>query len=274
MLLVITSFLTAFLHLCSATSLIIAIPPSAQLPNPNTLSSSTHGTLLSGLTQDPPLRASLTTRSTIEFHNLTIRDLSLGPRSYLLTISAPSHIFASYRVDVIPSGSSDSSAVIEGVWETYPGTAWSEKGAILGGKAAQGGGASGSVNSTPSKRTTSEQVVRVEAKVLTGRDFYEKRPGFNPLGLLMNPMLLLGVAAMGITFGMPYLMDNSMSFKSFLCQSFFPPTLMNSHSYIRIEANALPRITSRSGTQSRIRRAKEKQPAVRHAQCSTGSSWW
>lgn len=106
--------------------------------------------------------------------------------------------------------------MVEGIWETYPGSAWSEKGPILGGKAAQGGGASGSINSVRPKETEIEQVVHIEAKVLAAREFYEKRPGFNPLGLLMNPMLLLGVAAMGITFGMPYLMDNSMPFNSVL----------------------------------------------------------
>lgn len=98
--------------------------------------------------------------------------------------------------------------MIEGVWETYPGSAWSDKGPILGGKAAQGGGASGSVGS---KEQQQEQIVRIDTKVLSRRDFYEQRAGFNPLGLLMNPMVLLGVVAMGITFGMPYLMDNSMS---------------------------------------------------------------
>jgi Protein of unknown function (DUF2012) len=140
----------------------------------------------------------------------------LAPQSYLVTISALSHIFASYRVDLIPGGSSTTGdAVIEGIWETYPGSAWSEKGPILGGKAAQGGGATGIVASSTGKNVRDgdqEQVVRIEAKVLGRRDFYEQRAGFNPLGLLMNPMVLLGVLAMGITFGMPYLMDNSMSF--------------------------------------------------------------
>lgn len=113
-------------------------------------------------------------------------------------------------MDIIPGGSINGDAVIEGVWETYPGAAWSDKGPILGGKAAQGGGASGSigVNSASSTEREKEQVVRIEAKVLARRDFYEQRPGFNPLSLLMNPMVLLGAVALGITFGMPYLMDS------------------------------------------------------------------
>jgi ER membrane protein complex subunit 7 len=215
MLLSLLPLLASIIPLSSATSLIISIPPSIHLPNPNTLPPSTHAVLLSGSSSIPSLSAPLTTRSTLEFQNLTIPSSALAPQSYLVTISALSHIFASYRVDLIPSGSSTGDAAIEGIWETYPGSAWSEKGPILGGKAAQGGGATGIVASSTGKNVRDgdqEQVVRIEAKVLGRRDFYEQRAGFNPLGLLMNPMVLLGVLAMGITFGMPYLMDNSMSF--------------------------------------------------------------
>jgi ER membrane protein complex subunit 7 len=207
--------LTAFLPFSSATSLVISIPPSSHLPNPYIISSSTHATLLSGSPQLPALAAPLTTRSTLEFHNLTLLESALRPQSYLLTISALTHVFAPYRVDVIPGGSSGGAA-IEGIWETYTGSPWSDKGPILGGKAAQGGGASGSVGSANegSPDQEQEQVVRIDAKVLAKREFYEERAGFNPLGLLMNPMLLLGVVALGITFGMPYLMDNSTSMTS------------------------------------------------------------
>lgn len=37
----------------------------------------------------------------------------------------------------------------------------------------------------------------------------------SPLSLLKNPMILLGVVALGITFGMPYLIDNSTFSSSF-----------------------------------------------------------
>lgn len=128
--------------------------------------------------------------------------------------------------------------MVEGIWETYPGSAWSDRGPILGGKAAQGGGASGSRVSVSLKEQEQEQEqgqgqeqgqeVRIEAKVIGRREFYEQRPGFNPLSLLMNPMVLLGVVAMGITFGMPYLMDNSMHAPSYgetLSDPGFPPLL-------------------------------------------------
>ncbi len=220
LLLPLLSLLATNPHLCSATTLVISIPPSAHLPNPNTLPQSTHATLLSGVPQVPPISTPLTTRSTLEFHNLTLPPSpDLSPQSCLLTISALTYVFASYRVDIIPGGSADGGAVIEGIWETYPGSAWSDRGPILGGKAAQGGGASGSMVNTagssskealPEQEQEPEQIVRIDAKVLLGREFYEQRAGFNPLGLLMNPMVLLGAVAMGITFGMPYLMDNSM----------------------------------------------------------------
>lgn len=79
---------------------------------------------------------------------------------------------------------------------------------------AQGDGADAAANAPSVKKTGEvnhppEQVVQIDARVLSKREFYEERPGFNPLGLLMNPMVLLGVVALGITFGMPYLMDNS-----------------------------------------------------------------
>lgn len=31
----------------------------------------------------------------------------------------------------------------------------------------------------------------------------------NPMSLLKNPMILMGIAGLGMVFGMPYLMDNS-----------------------------------------------------------------
>lgn len=35
----------------------------------------------------------------------------------------------------------------------------------------------------------------------------------SPLDLMKNPMLILAVVALGITFGMPYLMENSTLFQ-------------------------------------------------------------
>lgn len=146
-------------------------------------------------------------------------------------------------MDIIPGGSSDSDttssgAAIEGVWETFPGSSWSDKGPIVGGKAAQGGGASGNIDSAMPgeglqvKEQESPQVVRLEAKVLARRNFYEERPGFNPLGLLMNPMVLLGIVAMGITFGMPYLMDNRKCDKANSLPVFFQPPSHSTYNHL------------------------------------------
>lgn len=208
--------LTALPCLSSATSLIVSIPPSVHLPQPNDLSPSTHATLYSTSPQANSISTPLTVRSTLEFHNLSIAEANSDAQSFLLSLSAPSHVFASYRVDLIPDGSQRPNGVgaaVGGVWETYLGSPWSDKGPILAGKAAQDGGASGNIGgAVDAERIVreDEQVVNIEAKVLSKRQFYQQRPRFNPLTLLMNPMLLVGLLALGLTFGMPYLMENSM----------------------------------------------------------------
>lgn len=93
------------------------------------------------------------------------------------------------RVDVSKNGGIE-------VWQTYRGNEWSNTGEKLG---AAPGRADGSGN--------------VELEVTVGtlgvRDFYEKRGGFNPMSLLSNPMILIGIAAMAMMFGMPKLLENS-----------------------------------------------------------------
>jgi ER membrane protein complex subunit 7 len=176
----------AFFDLTAAATLRIHLPPSNLLPNPNTLPASTHATLTSGTS--PQLNAPLRRDSTLEFRNLTI------PGSYLLDIFSRDVTFAPYRVDITAR---DGVALIDGVWETYRGTRWEDKGPLLGGASAE-----------PNSNPTQPQVVIVSAKVLTKKNFYEERPGFNPLSLLKNPMILLAIVALAITFGMPKLMEN------------------------------------------------------------------
>ena len=88
-------------------------------------------------------------------------------------------------------------AVIDGVWETYRGTRWEDRGPLLGG-----------TSTDPNTPPPQPQVVTVSAKVLSKKNFYEERPGFNPMSLLKNPMILLAIVALAITFGMPKLMEN------------------------------------------------------------------
>ena len=176
-----------FVEVIAAATLRIQIPPSNILPNPNTLPASTHATLTSGTS--PQLDVPLRRDSTLEFRNITI------PGSYLLDIFSRDFTFAPYRVDV--TSAKDGSAVVDGVWETYRGTKWDDKGPLLG-------GASADPNTPPPR----PQTVTVSAKVLTKKNFYEPRPGFDPMSLLKNPMILLAIVALGITFGMPKLMEN------------------------------------------------------------------
>ena len=175
-----------FVELIAAATLRIQIPPSNLLPNPNTLPASTHATLTSGTS--PQLDVPLRRDSILEFRNLTT------PGSYLLDLFSRDFTFAPYRVDI--SSAADGTAIIDGVWETYRGTRWDDKGPLLGGASAD------------STTTPKPQIVTVSAKVLTKKDFYEARPGFDPMSLLKNPMILLAIVALGITFGMPKLMEN------------------------------------------------------------------
>jgi hypothetical protein len=194
-------FLAAWLCHLAAASLTISIPPSTLLPNPHSLPATTHATLT---TTDRVLTASLTRSSTLVFSDIP----SSGPSSYLLDIRSGEWVFAPYRVDVAADGT------VLGVWETFRGNPWENRGAEkyvvdIAGK-------------------TQTDVV-VEAKVVGRKGLYEERAKcefavpkprrwlcrtmltstVSPLSLVKNPMILLAIVALGITFGMPKLMENS-----------------------------------------------------------------
>jgi ER membrane protein complex subunit 7 len=158
----------------AAASLKIQIPPSGILANPNTLPASTHATLTSG--QGPLIQAPLRRGNVIEFQDLP------ATGSYLLDIFAHDYAFAPYRVDIAADNT------ISGIYETYRGTQWSDRGVQL--------------VAEPTSAAT------IQAKVLSKKSFYEERQGFNPMSLLKNPMILFGIAALAMTFGMPKLMEN------------------------------------------------------------------
>lgn len=191
----------------AAASLTITIPSSTLLPNPHLLPASTHATLTN---KDQLLSASLTRSSTLVFHD--IPSASGQSESYLLDIRSGEWVFAPYRVDVAADGT------ILGVWETFRGNAWDNRGTeryvvdVAGGQ-------------------KSQTNVVVEAKVVARKGFYEERakcesasatnsplyrlprtdngPTVSPLSLVKNPMILLAVVALGFTLGMPKLMENS-----------------------------------------------------------------
>ncbi|KAB8072838.1 hypothetical protein BDV29DRAFT_146448 [Aspergillus leporis] len=180
----------------AASALTIVIPPSNFLSNPHTLPAGTHATLTSlpSSTQSKnvpsvphPLSAPLTRSATFVFRNLESTE---KPESYLLDIRSAEYVFAPYRVDIAADGT------VLGVWETFRGNPWDNRGAeryVLDAATADAARSSD---------------VTVEAKVLARRGFYEERSTFSPLALFKNPMILLALVALGFTFGMPKLMEN------------------------------------------------------------------
>ncbi|KIX09026.1 uncharacterized protein Z518_00104 [Rhinocladiella mackenziei CBS 650.93] len=162
-----------------AASLRIQIPASNLLPNPNILPASTHATLTSGSRE--PIRAILRKGNYFEFPDIPTTG------SHLLDIYSRDYVFAPYRIDIAPS-SDPKGAVITGAWETYRGTQWADRGVAL--------------IAAPTEH------LDMSAKILSKKNFYEQRQGFNPLSLLKNPMILMGLFALAFTFGMPKLMEN------------------------------------------------------------------
>ncbi|KAK1141989.1 hypothetical protein N8T08_008312 [Aspergillus melleus] len=150
-----------------ASTLTVTIPPSTLLPNPNALPAGTHATLTSLPSSEHtkndaesvahPLSTSLTRSGTFVFRSLH----SSKPQSYLLDIRSAEYVFAPYRVDVSADG------VVLGIWETFRGNPWDNRGAekfVV--DAAAAAAASGDVT--------------VEAKLLTRRAFYEQRSTLDP----------------------------------------------------------------------------------------------
>ncbi|KAK6416402.1 hypothetical protein LTR95_017460, partial [Oleoguttula sp. CCFEE 5521] len=150
-------------HAISAAKLTISIPPSPPvLPNPATLPSSTHAVLLGspGIKHTVPLRRD----NTFVFP-------SLAEDSYLLTIYSRDHAFAPYRVDVTKAAAASAQQDVD-VWWTYRGNEWSNKGPLLG---------------------SAQDDLRVEIRPSAMKDFYQQRGGFNLVGFLKSPMILMGL---------------------------------------------------------------------------------
>lgn len=74
------------------------------------------------------------------------------PGSYLLDIHTRDTVFAPYRVDV------ESDGRITGIWETFRGSPWEDRGGLVAGN-------------------NGEKDALIEPKVLGRRNFYEERPG-------------------------------------------------------------------------------------------------
>lgn len=187
----------------SAARFLLQIPSTGGL-NPSTLPSTTHATLQSS---GPPLDAYLTRSNTFNFANV-----SAG--SYLATVHCRDYIFEPMRIDVsleeAVEGSGDKKEVVK-AWQTFLGNEWDNKGE------SRGEGGNGLV---------------IEARVIATQYYYQERGGcesagdvevnelalidaVSPLSFLKNPMILMAVVSMGLMFGMPKLMENSMLLVTF-----------------------------------------------------------
>ncbi|KAJ5714524.1 uncharacterized protein N7483_011705 [Penicillium malachiteum] len=153
-------FVTLLLCHLAAASLTIKIPTSNLLPNPQVLPASTHATLTTLPSgNDHRLTASLSHGS-----NLVFQHIPAQQESYLLDIRSSEYVFAPYRVDVAADGSLFS---------------------VFGRPSAETHGTIG--------------VMRIDAKLVGRRGFFEERAKFSPMSLFKNPMILLAIAALGFT---------------------------------------------------------------------------
>ena len=125
--------------------LTLVLPPSALLPNPQSLPARTFATLTAA---NASLSAPLTRGSTFAF-----RDIPPG-RSYVAEVWTHEYAFAPLRVDV--ASTRDNGAKRVEVWQAFRGNEWGNKGEKLG----EGAGG-----------------VRVPVQVLGERRFYEERKG-------------------------------------------------------------------------------------------------
>lgn len=167
--------------LVSAAKLTISIPSSPPLlPNPASLPPSTHAVLIGppGVRYDMPIRKD----NTFVFPDLT-------EASYLLTVHTRDYFFVPLRVDVERVGDGSQQETIN-AWQTFRGNEWSNKGPLYG---------------------YGKDELSVQIRPSGVKNFYQERGGFNILSFLKSPMILMALVSAVMIFGLPYLMDNSMS---------------------------------------------------------------
>ncbi|EME86129.1 uncharacterized protein MYCFIDRAFT_59341 [Pseudocercospora fijiensis CIRAD86] len=170
------AILLAIAASCSAAKLTVSIPPSQLLENPYELPASTHAVLLGppGIRYDAPLRRD----NTFVFPDLP-------DASYLLTLHSRDFFFPPLRVDVIANPEENAQNI--SAWQTFRGNEWSNKGHSFG---------------------EGKDELKIDVIPAARKDFYQQRGGFNVLGFLKSPMILMALFSVVMIFGLPYLMDN------------------------------------------------------------------
>jgi hypothetical protein len=120
------TFLVLLVHPALSSKFTITIPPSPVLPNPHSLPADTHATLTS-TSLARPLKAPLTRSATFVFSDLAAAEYKDPYQdnisgSYLLDIRSAEYVFAPLRVDL------DERGEVKGVWETFRGNEWGNRG--------------------------------------------------------------------------------------------------------------------------------------------------
>jgi len=117
------------------TSLTFRVPATHHL-NPNVLPPSTHATLSSASLNPLKRSAPLSVHNTLVFRNVT-------PGSYLVDVHCPTHAFQPLRLDVVwpvDAVGRHGKQLEVGVWETYRGNDWDNKGEVVPLRKDEGGG--------------------------------------------------------------------------------------------------------------------------------------
>jgi hypothetical protein len=153
-LLALTAGLLSLFSLSSAAYITVSIPPSPQLPNPSTLSASTHATLHAA---GAPLSAPLSRANTFSFSHVPAG-------SYLLVIHCREFFFEPVRVDI---GATSNGVEWVNAWQTFRGNEWDNKGEkraeVLGSVSPSG--------------DVEEAKAKIDAVVLGGKEYYQQREG-------------------------------------------------------------------------------------------------
>jgi hypothetical protein len=147
----------------AASSLAITIPSSNILPNPHVLPPTTHATLTTLPSSQTSQKKSVLSAPLTSSAGFVFPEVVGTSRkeSYLLDIRSREYVFAPYRVDVAADGS------ILGIWETFRGNQWDNRGAEK---------YMASVGGISSSHQPGDHDVSVDAKVIARRGFYEERP--------------------------------------------------------------------------------------------------
>lgn len=183
-----------------ASSLTLYLPAAAKA---SPLAAGTHATL--------SRRGAHRTAALSTGHSFVFRNLSAG--SYLADIHCLSDAFLPLRVDLGPDGS-------VAAWETFRGNEWENKGEQLpllhrdsdaaGFEARYAGKKLYYVERASCEFACLADLRELPSAPACGEfsDHWLAAP-VSLLGILQNPMILMGLASMLILFGLPYLMDNS-----------------------------------------------------------------